>query len=288
MILFKQNPKRIFELLLALIVAWLIYYLVGYFYHPQTLTIPNTVEPKPRAVAQEEQTPINFEEFGAVFVEVSSPSFAKSNFDVDPQTKITVYFNQPVNLSDVQSAFRLVDKATGEERTFSASPELRSDEDAQPPFAYKWQEVWQQRLIFSPTIALEPITMYTVTIGSGYRSEDSVSTAKDSFRFEFLTADEPGVLSTSVDNQDLRLAQANRLKIIFKSPMSQEELVGSLSLYSQTKGSFEAVDLQVHDKILTIDTQLAPGKYNLNIPESAKDIYKRPLGGDFNLEFEVY
>jgi len=280
--LFKKNPKKFFEFISATILVVLAYYLVVYFVGIQVETTPIQKPVTPLLVEKGEEQFVNFEEFGVVHIEVDSPSYAKSNFDVNPQTPVTIYFNEPVDLQDVRNKFSLVDKVTGEEVLTELSSELRDSSDNADSYAWKWQEVWEQKVVFRSLAELEPVTMYMVEVGSGYHNKPKSGTARSSFRFEFLTADEPGVLSTNLDSRKYKIESTERVKVIFKSPMDQEELSTKVII-----SPYVELKLRVNDKIMTITTDLELSDYQLTIPAEVADIYGRSLGEAFMVDFSV-
>jgi len=280
--LFKKNPKKFFEFISATILVVLAYYLVVYFVGIQVETTPIQKPVTPLLVEKGEEQFVNFEEFGVVHIEVDSPSYAKSNFDVNPQTPVTIYFNEPVDLQDVGNKFSLVDKVTGEEVLTEISSELRDPSDNADSYAWKWQEVWKQKVVFKPVVELRPVTMYMVEVGSGYYNEPKSGTARSGFRFEFLTADEPGVLSTNLDNRKYKIESKEAVKVIFKSPMDQEELSTKVIISPHIE-----LKLRVNDKIMTITADLESSDYQLTIPAEVVDIYGRSLGEAFIVDFSV-
>jgi hypothetical protein len=280
--LFKKNPKKFFEFISATILVVLAYYLVVYFVGIQVETTPIQKPVTPLLVEKGEEQFVNFEEFGVVHIEVDSPSYAKSNFDVNPQTPVTIYFNEPVDLQDVRNKFSLVDKVTGEEVLTEISSELRDTSDNADSYAWKWQEVWKQKVVFKPVVELRPVTMYMVEVGSGYYNKPKSGTARSGFRFEFLTADEPGVLSTNLDNRKYKIESKEAVKVIFKSPMDQEELSTKVIISPHIE-----LKLRVNDKIMTITADLESSDYQLTIPAEVVDIYGRSLGEAFIVDFSV-
>jgi len=286
--LFKKDPKRLFELVAAITLLLLAFYFVLFFEAagskkapPTVPSTPSPAEEKPADLLQEEQN-IDYSQFGAVHVEVDSPSYAKSNFDVNPNTGVTIYFNEPVNVSDAAARFKLINGNTNEKVAVTVASELRSENGQSDVNYWKWQDVWQEKLIFTPTVELEPVTMYKVEIDGGYYNEKGTGTAPGNYRFEFLTAGKPGILSTNLDNRDSKVPFGEQVKVIFKSPMSQEELQTKALLSPDT-----ALDVQVNDKIMIINNPLPKGAYELTIPGSTEDIYGRPLGEDFIFDFSV-
>lgn len=280
--LFKKNPKRLFEIIAATFLVLLAYYLVVYFTGIGVKTPQSTKITTLPTVEKREEQPIDYDSFGVVHIEVDSPSYAKSNFDVNPTTTVTVYFNEAVDLQDVLGKFRLIDKVTGESVSVEMTSELRAPSDTADSYTKKWQEVWQQKVILSPAPELEPVTMYVVEIESGYYNELRTGTSGSNFRFEFLTADEPGILSTNLDNHDYEMKSSESVKVIFKSPMREEDLSAKVQLLPLTNFT-----LQVNDKIMTISTPLEVGSYQLVIPANTMDIYERSLGDDFVVDFDV-
>ena len=280
--LFKKNPKRLFEIIAATFLVLLAYYLVVYFTGIGVKTPQSTKITTLPTVEKREEQPIDYDSFGVVHIEVDSPSYAKSNFDVNPTTTVTVYFNEAVDLQDVLGKFRLIDKVTGESVPVEMTSELRAPSDTADSYTKKWQEVWQQKVILSPAPELEPVTMYVVEIESGYYNELRTGTSGSNFRFEFLTADEPGILSTNLDNHDYEMKSSESVKVIFKSPMREEDLSAKVQLLPLTNFT-----LQVNDKIMTISTPLEVGSYQLVIPANTMDIYERSLGDDFVVDFDV-
>ena len=280
--LFKKNPKRLFEIIAATFLVLLAYYLVVYFTGIGVKTPQSTKITTLPTVEKREEQPIDYDSFGVVHIEVDSPSYAKSNFDVNPTTTVTVYFNEAVDLQDVLGKFRLIDKVTGESVSVEMTSELRAPSDTAVSYTKKWQEVWQQKVILSPAPELEPVTMYVVEIESGYYNELRTGTSGSNFRFEFLTADEPGILSTNLDNHDYEMKSSESVKVIFKSPMREEDLSAKVQLLPLTNFT-----LQVNDKIMTISTPLEVGSYQLVIPANTMDIYERSLGDDFVVDFDV-
>ena len=280
--LFKKNPKRLFEIIAATFLVLLAYYLVVYFTGIGVKTPQSTKITTLPTVEKREEQPIDYDSFGVVHIEVDSPSYAKSNFDVNPTTTVTVYFNEAVDLQDVLGKFRLIDKVTGESVPVEMTSELRAPSDTADSYTKKWQEVWQQKVILSPAPELETVTMYVVEIESGYYNELRTGTSGSNFRFEFLTADEPGILSTNLDNHDYEMKSSESVKVIFKSPMREEDLSAKVQLLPLTNFT-----LQVNDKIMTISTPLEVGSYQLVIPANTMDIYERSLGDDFVVDFNV-
>ena len=280
--LFKKNPKRLFEVIAATVLVSLAYYLVVYFTGIRVKAPQSTEITTLPTVEKREEQPIDYDSFGVVHIEVDSPSYAKSNFDVNPTTTVTVYFNEAVDLQDVLGKFRLIDKVTGESVSVEMTSELRAPSDTADSYTKKWQEVWQQKVILSPAPELETVTMYVVEIESGYYNELRTGTSGSNFRFEFLTADEPGILSTNLDNHDYEMKSSESVKVIFKSPMREEDLSAKVQLLPLTNFT-----LQVNDKIMTISTPLEVGSYQLVIPANTMDIYERSLGDDFVVDFNV-
>jgi len=280
--LFKKNPKRLFEIIAAVVLVLLAFYLVVYFTGNKVVTPPFQEITTSPIVEKREEQPINYDEFGVVHMEVDSPSYAKSNFDVNPATSVTVYFNESVDLQSVFSSFSLIDKVTGDVVPVEMTSELRGLSDTADSYTRKWKEVWQQKVILSPVIELEPVTMYMVEIEPGYYNEPRTGTAGSKYRFEFLTADEPGILNTNLDNREYEIESSEKVKVIFKSPMSEEELSSSVQLFP-----LSSFILKVNDKIMTISTSLEVGNYKLTIPADTMDIYGRVLGGDFIVDFRV-
>jgi len=280
--LFKKNPKRLFEVIAASVLVSLAYYLATYFIGIKVGTPPLLETGTRPVVEKRDEQPINFKAFGVVHMEVDSPSYAKSNFDVNPATAVTAYFNEPVDLQDVLNNFSLIDKVTGEIVLVDLVSELRDSDDVADSYTWKWQEVWQQKVILSPAVELEPVTMYVVEIESGYHNESRTGTAGSNFRYEFLTADAPGILNTNLDNREFEIKSSESVKIIFKSPMSEEELVAKVQLFPLSPFA-----LKVSDKIMTVSATLEKGSYQLTIPTDTADIYGNVLGEDFVVDFTV-
>lgn len=280
--LFKKDPKKIFELLAAIITVIFSYYMVVYFVKTAA---PSSVENKPvipPSVAQKEIPQVNYEVFGPIYIEVNSPSYAKSNFDVNPLTPITVYFNEKVDQNDLESQFKLTDKETGELVPVNVSGRMRSPVDDQEKYTRRWQQYWQEKVIFTPKFELKPLTMYQVEIMPGFSNLDQTEKAAQGMNFEFLTAGMPGVLSTNIKPES-NFSSSDLIKIIFKSPMNLEELRKEVLLQPESQ-----TEIKVNDKIMTISLgNLTPGDYQLTIPAGTKDIYGRTLDQDYNYSFSL-
>jgi hypothetical protein len=280
--LFGKNPKTLFQLIAALILVVLAFYLVLYFMSlkEEPAKIPESVVTPP--TTRKEEPAIDYEQFGVVYMEVDSPSYAKSNFDVNPLTSLNVYFNEQVDTEDVAAKFSLIDEATEETVNVTVTSELRPARVEGESYAWKWQEVWEEKLIFTPVQELEPVTMYRAEVGPGYYNKEQEGTARSTYVFEFLTADEPGILNSSFDNKGFQVKKEDQMKIIFKSPVDEESVKEWFSLLPQAD-----YDLVVVDKILTILNLKEPGNYTLRIPPQVEDIYGRVLGEEFVVEFEL-
>lgn len=285
--LLKKNPTHLFQLIAAIILILLAFYLVSYFEGIRLRTTQVEEIPLPptggKTPVREEEQYIDFDQFGVVHLEVDSPSYAKSNFDVDPGTAITLYFNEPVDVGDIRSKFSLIDTETGQDVLLDiVSSGLKVTMDEEDESAWKWQEVWQEKVVLAPVNELEPITMYEVVVDAGYLNKSGTGTAPNEFRFEFLTADEPGVLNTNIDEQPAQLREDQTIKVVFRSPMSQDELVGKVTLSPAVD-----LDVNVNDKIMVIENELSKGEYQLAIPANVVDIYGRELGEDHIYNFTV-
>ncbi len=240
----------------------------------------------PPAPAEEkvEQKFVDYSQFGVVFIEVDSPSYAQSNFDVNPNTPITVYLNREVDPQEVADKFSLINKNTGEAINTQVTSQTRAPEDKQDSYTWKWQEVWQQKLIFTPNLELAPITRYSAEIQAGYPDLAGQDIAKDSFQFEFMTADIPGILSTNLDNDGGILRSNDPIKIFFRSPMDTMDLEKSMTV-TPLPGNLL---LSNNDKVLVIENTFeVGGTYTLSIPYDTKDIYGRNLGENVEYVFTV-
>lgn len=284
--LFKKDPIKIFQLIAAIFLVLLAFYLVLYF---ELITIERykvSESDRPSKpmdeISRQVEEGVDYEQFGAIHVEVDSPSYARSNFDVNPSTDIVMYFNEAVNIQDVIGNFKLLEEDTRAEVAMDVESQYRNEVSGEISNDKKWEKIWQQRLIFSPLQELKPVTMYWVELKGGYYNESGTGTAPNNFRFSFLTADTPGVLSTNLDNREYVIKQQEDIKIIFRSPVSEEELNENLIITP-----FSEIDLRVTDKIAVISNTLDRGSYTVSIPANLEDIYGRPLGEDFVLEFSV-
>ncbi len=279
---FKKDPKSFFQLTAAIITVVLAYYLVLFFVTPGMKTADQDVPVIPPSVEKKEQDSVDYDKFGPIHVEVDSPSYARSNFDINPRTSVTIYFNAEVDLEDVVSKFSLVNEATNTEMPVRVSSKVRSGDDDWEEYNWKWQEVWQEKVIFSPNIELEPITMYRAEIKPGFLDKTGTYGALQGMIFEFLTADKPGVLSSNLKEENQLISLDEVIKIIFKSPMDKAELENWLIISPDM-----ILSLKVHDKILTITNDFTLGAYTLTIPAGSKDIYGREISEDVTYTFTV-
>lgn len=275
--LIAKGPIFIFQVVAAIVLVVLAYCLVGYFVRQDAVVehvSPPMASPEIAPKEKEEIEYISPNELGIVHVELDSPSYAKSNFDINPDTNIVVYYNVKQNPQDALRGFKLSDKNTGEETAAEISYIDRQEVDNKDSYEWAWQEVWERKLIFAPVKKLESISMYEINLQMG---EGKV------FRYEFLTADDPGILSTNLDNKDFQIEVGEPIKVIFKSPMVSEELVNKVKIYPEgVNFSIDAVD-----KIMTIEGAFGLRSYQLVVPADVKDIYGRELGREFIVSFEV-
>jgi len=276
----KKTDKKIivliFVIIAVLLLTTIVYYVASHFTN-KTSMLDITKKPvsTPEVIDKKETVFINPNELGIVHVELDSPSYAKSNFDVNPQTSIVVYYNTKVNSQQVLNNLNLINKNTGEETKTSVVSYEREDKDNQASYNWPWQEIWQQKLVFTPVKELESVSMYELTIRM---DSDRV------FSYEFMTADDPGVLSTSLKNADYKLAKGSPIKVMFRSPMDSNELSSKVVIYPEDVN----FDINVVDKIMTIENaNFETRSYQLVVPSDTKDIYGRELGSDFLVSFEV-
>jgi len=282
-----KGQKKYFQLIFAIILVALAYYLTTYFinsdYNKSIIKEPSIPAPKEDA-AGDEGRQIDFEKFGVVHIEVESPSFEKSNFDVNPKTSIEVYFNEKVNLDDVKAKFELMNS----ELELNVPVEItlveeRTPENAEAPSTWKWQRVWKQKVIFTPLQELKPITRYSANVNAGYYNEVASESALNAFKFEFMTADLPGLLSSNLDKGNV-LRSNDDIKIFFRSPMDSSELGSKLVI----EPNLSDLSLSNNDKVLVIENTFKIGNsYTLRIPAHTKDIYGRNLGESIEYTFTV-
>ena len=273
--IFNKGPIFAFQVVVAITLVILSYTLVGFFMKESTVIETITELPAPPEIVQKEKIEfVSPNELGIVHIELDSPSYAKSNFDINPETEIFVYYNLQPDPQSVLSGFALVNKNTEEEMPVEVSFVDRQESDDQDNYNWEWQRVWERKLIFTSSEKLKPVTMYEVLIQMG---SDKV------FSYEFLTADDPGILSTNLDNRDLQIERGEPVKIIFKSPMDSKELKSKTKIYPEGV----SISIGVTDKIMTIEGAFNLRSYQLVIPSDTKDIYGRELGREFLLSFEV-
>ena len=267
--IFNKGPMFVFQIVVAIVLVVLSYFLVGFFIRESTV-IESVIEtaPPPEIVQKDKIKFISPNELGIVHLELDSPSYAKSNFDINPGTDISVYYNTMPDPESVLGGFKLVNKNTEKEIPVVVSYLDRQESDDQESFN------WERKLVFAPTKGLESVTMYEVLMQMG---TDKV------FSYEFLTADDPGILSTNLDNRDLQIERGEPVKIIFKSPMDSKELKSKTKIYPEGV----SISIGVTDKIMTIEGAFNLRSYQLVIPSDTKDIYGRELGREFLLSFEV-
>jgi hypothetical protein len=281
--LFKKDPKKIFQLLAAILTVVFTYYMAAYFV--RTAAPNNKKEEKPivpPSVTEREEPQVNYQAFGPIHLEVNSPSYAKSNFDVSPLTPITIYFNENIDQDALLKNFSLTNRETGESIAVNLSSRERNSSDNEENYNWKWQRYWQQKVILTPEVELQPVTMYQVEIMPGISNEDKTHTTAQGMTFNFLTADNPGILSTN-NKEEGGFSKREYLKVIFNSPMSLSELEEKISL----SPSADYIPL-VNDKIMDIPLKdFSAGEYTLTIPESTKDIYGRVLGQTYTINFSV-
>ena len=280
-----KGSKKYFQVVFAIILVSLAYYFVVYFtgVFPNKVVIkePSILPPSEEMVVEEQY--VDFSKFGVVHIKVESPSYAKSNFDVNPGTSIEVYFNEEISLDTIFAKFKLFDEDTGTvipvETTTLAnrSPENSGDS------AWKWQRVWKHKIVFTPMEELNPITRYSAKVAAGYSDISGNKIAEDNFRFDFMTADTPGVLSSNLDKASV-LRSNDSIKIFFRSPMDTAEIDEKMAV----KPYLDSLIFTNNDKVLVINNTFEKGEtYNLVLPSSTKDIYGRNLGESIDYTFTV-
>lgn len=273
--LFKTDPKKIFEFVMAIITVIFAYYMGMYFVRTGSPTRCTKEPIIPPSTEKKESDKVDYKKSGAVHISVESPSYAKSNVDVNPLTPVTIYFNEVVDLDDAEAKFSLINKDTGEEVPVNVSGRLRTAEiDDKDKYDWSWQEYWKHKVIFAPIVELSPISMYRVDIEPGILIEEGEKTTAQGMNFEFMTADFPGVLNTNIEDEDSALKPGEHIKIIFKSPMLEEELKSAVIISPAV--DFEVI---VNDKVMTIVNNFKEaGDYTITLPGELKDLYGRELG----------
>ncbi len=283
----KKNPTILFQIVFAIITLVLTTVLALFFAEEDIRKLWG--RPQGKVLDKSLKEPalqndvINPEDFGVVYIKVESPSYAQSNFDVNPKTGVTVYLNGKVDDMDLNSKVTIVDTATGDAVSTTYTLEDRAQDEDREDLTMLWEKIWEQKAIFYPKDELYTSSRYKVMVLPGIYNEDRSKVSKNKFEFEFLTADKPGVFSTNVDRSPLRASE--NLQITFRSPMLTDELDSTITI-NPDNIPFE---IENYDKILTVksDKFEAFSKYTLTIPGAVRDIYGRPLGEDYILEFEV-
>lgn len=247
-------------------------------------------EPRPELVEVEETevkpiNRVNYDNFGAIHVVLDAPSYERSNFDVNPDTKIAFYFNEKVDPLSLDGKFVLKNIVT--EQTTPANYILidRDQSDEDEVFYYKWQQFWKQKAVYTLDESLESKTRYEVSVIGGFTEEESVENPQNGagLKLEFMTSDDPGLHSANISS-DEKMLESGLLKILFKSPMDLAEIQKNISVSPEV----EDMDLTLVDKTLLIKNSFVPGlKYTLTILGETLDLYERPLGEDIVLKFNA-
>ena len=280
--LFKVKPLRVFELIAALILVGLAYMFFVYFDGLDQRDKSDKDLVTPPSVKKDDKY-VDYASFGAVHMSVGAPSLARSNFDVDPRTAVTVYFNEKVDVDTLLDRFTLLNKNNGRVSEYTVDSVLRTNVDNQDNYTWKWQEVWQQKVIFTPSRDLENGTAYRASVSPGFKDESGSLTASNALVFDFLTANIPGFINDNVDNESGVLSAEDDLIMRFKSPMDRFEFVDKLTISPAID-----VSVTVHDKTVTIKNAFEKDvDYKLNVSSVVRDLYGRALGKDIELEFVV-
>lgn len=281
--LFKKNPVSIFQLVAALITVLLIMFFVLYFAQDDLrLLLEKSAEESSlvQIDASGKQIFVDYSEFGVIHVELDAPSYAQSNFDVNPSTPVILYLNGEADVQDFESKASIVEKATGETVPFTISSVLRK-EDEVGDYAWKWQELWAQKVILTPISPLRESTRFNIEVHSGVFSRDGSLVTKNGFEYEFMTAAKPGLLNSNIRDVDV-LNDNDDIKVFFNSPMEDAELENKLTISPNTAD----YAIQNHDKVMVIRNVFERGvQYTLTIPAGTKDIYGRSLEDAIVLRF---
>ena len=230
--------------------------------------------------AKGKQIFVDYSKFGVIHVGLDSPSYAQSNFDVNPKTPIILFVNGRVAQKDIADKFSLKNTISKESFPVTVTIVDRTEEDS-GDYSWKWEQEWVQKVMFTPINPLAPATRYEIRVASGLSSEDKQTFSPLDFVYEFMTADEPGLQSTNVPDTGV-FTDGDNIKIIFKSPMNTKDLENKIRL-----GPFDvAFKIINNDKILVIENVFTKDtNYTLTIPADTKDIYGRELGESVDLKF---
>lgn len=269
--LFKVNPQRYFEVLLAMIFTALILGVyvgtVNEYTRPTAPMVPDTISQQPAVPA-----------FSVTNIIAAGPSYAQHNFDTDPNGLITVFFNEEVDAYDVTSKVVLKKVESGEQIVVDFFDTLLNPDG---PSQASWQSAWKQKVLFTPAQELEPATAYEITILPGYFNKEGTYSSARGMTLNFTTSNLPGFLTSNVEDNVLG---DSTVRIIFTSPMSKENVLQEITTTP------EITDLEsylaVYDKTVEISAEFEPNvSYEITIPDTTLDAYGRPLGEVVTLSF---
>lgn len=269
--LFKTNPHKVFEVLMAMILVGMAHVIFTNLNRPKNVQVP--VKGDPQVVEA-----IKKRGFGVIAVELDAPSLARSNFDVNPAGDITLYFTEEADPYDVESKLLIRDEETSEVLTANFVSVGVKDPNVPVNFMNMG---WAQKMVFSPEKDLDPNSSYTISLAPGYFNKDGTKAASMGMQMSFTTSAEPGLLNATVEDGDTNVPLDTPVRLTFLSPLSTEEMEQKVQISPRNEFFY----VLVQDKNLLV-YGLEPGQtYTLYVPEDTVDMYGRVLGESIELSF---
>lgn len=280
--LFKKDPEKIFQVVAALITVVLAIVLFVFFSTRKNEFVPMPKKQIEEVVSQKPSQP-DLDSFGAVHVSVESPSFARSNFDVNPATDINVYFNKEVDKDSLAGKVSLIELSTLETVELElVDSVVKQPEEDTGNYTWKWEKTWKEYHTYRPASELKNLGRYKLSIRSGYQDTDSTETCTRNFIYEFMVASNPGIANTNISQEDT-IPLSDGLRISFSSPMSIETLKESVIVTP----SVEGLSYELFDKIFVIKGFVKGQSYSVAVPQSLTDLYERNMPEDTSFDFVV-
>lgn len=303
--LFKKDPQKLFEVVAAVSLVVLSAFFVTIFYldylgldlneryfGPQKKIVPGKIVPANEGtISGHDQIPVttvetvDYNKFTPVHVVLDAPSYARSNFGINPETDIELYFNRKVDYTSLQNKLYVVEKATNQMVTFDVTLIDRNESDVIDNPNNLWENIWVQKAVLIPEEQLQANKTYKVMALAGYTTANKAESALNNFEYEFMTADDPGFLSSNVVTKTTGqlLKKDSPVSVIFKSPMNLDDILENVEVIPE----LNTLEFIVNDKILQIKGMEPGEKYTVTIPSYTPDIYGRELGEIIILEFST-
>ncbi|OGC45444.1 hypothetical protein A2V49_03340 [candidate division WWE3 bacterium RBG_19FT_COMBO_34_6] len=278
--LFTKDPKIFFEIIFSIILVVLAALLIlilnrDYFYtlHRETEKNEDVIPVANKDI--QDHTDI-------LYIKLDSPSYAMSNFDINPATTIEVYLAELVDVKEFVQSFSLINEQTNKKVDVGYMEETRKLEESGKGL-HNWEKMWKQKITFIPNVTLSDKSSYIIEIAPFYHSADGASETRSAYKYEFTTTDRFGFLNSNLTSgKDFPVDE--KIRITFKSPLNYNSLINNIDI----EPSVGDIDLKITDKILQINNIFAHNTlYKITIPASTIDLYNRILGKDLIFEFKT-